>query len=155
MKKIIALFAALTVTAAASFAADDIVTIAKSTGMHNTLVKAIEAGGLVDTLKGPGPFTVFAPTDDAFKKLPPTTLTDLLKPENKEKLATVLKNHVVAGAVMSSDVKTGPVKAVGGGKLDVTVDGGKVNVEGANVVKADVKASNGVIHVVDAVILPN
>ena len=155
MKKIIALVTALTVSAGASFAADDIVATAKSTGMHNTLVKAIEAGGLADTLKGAGPFTVFAPTDDAFKKLPEGTLTDLLKPENKAKLATILKNHVVAGSVMSSDVKTGQVPAVGGGKLDVKVDSGKVNVEGANVVKADVKTSNGVIHVVDAVIIPN
>jgi uncharacterized surface protein with fasciclin (FAS1) repeats len=134
-------------------AAEDIVATAKSTGMHNTLVKAIQAAGLTETLEGKGPFTVFAPTDDAFKKIPADKLNDLLKPENKEKLATLLKNHVVSGSVMAAQVKTGEVPALGGAKLDVKVDDGKVKVENANVIKADVKASNGVIHVVDAVIM--
>jgi uncharacterized surface protein with fasciclin (FAS1) repeats len=155
MKKLTALFATFVASASMVMAADDIVATAKSTGMHNTLVKAIDAAGLTETLQGKGPFTVFAPTDDAFKKVPAEKLNELLKPENKEKLATLLKNHVVAGKVESSDVKTGEVSAVGGAKLDVKASGGKVQVENANVTKADVKATNGVIHVVDSVVMPN
>src|SRR5829696_6866001 len=135
MKKVTAITAALIASASFSFAADDIVATAKSTGMHKTLAKAIEAAGLTSTLEGKGPFTVFAPTDEAFAKIPEAKLAELLKPENKEKLATVLKNHVVSGNVMSSDVKTGEVPAVGGAKLDVKASGGKVSVEGANVIK--------------------
>jgi uncharacterized surface protein with fasciclin (FAS1) repeats len=155
MKKLTAILAVVVATAGIASAAEDIVATAKSTGQHNTLAKAIEAAGLTETLQGKGPFTVFAPTDAAFSKIPQEKLADLLKPENKAKLAEVLKNHVVAGSVESSQVKTGEVAAVGGAKLDVKAADGKVSVEGANVTKADVKATNGVIHVVDSVIMPN
>ena len=119
-----------------------------------TLVAAVKAAGLVETLKGEGPFTVFAPTDEAFKKLPEGTLASLLKPENKGKLADILKYHVIAGKVMAKDVKTMKAKTVLGKEAQLKVEDGKVTIDGANVVKADVKATNGVIHVIDAVILP-
>jgi len=121
----------------------------------NTLVAAVKAAGLVETLKGPGPFTVFAPTDEAFAKLPKGTLDDLLKPENKAKLASILTYHVVAGKVMAADVvKLKKAKTVQGSEVKITVKDGKVMVDKANVVKTDVTASNGVIHVIDAVIMP-
>jgi uncharacterized surface protein with fasciclin (FAS1) repeats len=133
----------------------DIVDTAVGAGSFSTLVAAVKAAGLVDVLKGEGPFTVFAPTDDAFKKLPEGTLEDLLKPENKEKLAGILKYHVVSGKVKAADVvKLTSAKTVQGSEVKITVDGDKVKVDGANVVKTDVEASNGVIHVIDAVILP-
>ena len=114
-----------------------------------------KAAGLVETLKGPGPFTVFAPTDEAFAKLPAGTLESLLKPENKAKLAGILTYHVVAGKVMAADVvKLTSAKTVNGQSVKVAVNGGKVTVDGANVVKTDIAASNGVIHVIDAVMLP-
>ncbi len=153
MKKLTVLLATLAASATIGMAAEDIVSTAKSTGMHDTLAKAIDAAGLTETLKGKGPYTVFAPTDEAFKKIPQEKLNELLKPENKEKLAELLKNHVVSGKVTSNEVKTGEVPAVGGAKLDVKADGGKVKVENATVTKADVPASNGVIHVVDEVIM--
>jgi len=135
--------------------AKDIVDTAVSAGSFSTLVAAVKAAGLVDVLKGEGPFTVFAPTDDAFKKLPEGTLEDLLKPENKEKLAGILKYHVVSGKVKAADVvKLTSAKTVQGSEVKITVDGDKVKVDDANVVKTDVEASNGVIHVIDAVILP-
>lgn len=133
--------------------AADIVDTAVSAGQFNTLVKAVQEAGLVDTLKGPGPFTVFAPTDEAFAKLPAGTVENLLK--NKEKLKAVLTYHVVSGKVMSSDVKTGPVKTVQGSSAQVVAKGGNVMIDEAKVIKADVEADNGVIHVIDSVILPN
>jgi uncharacterized surface protein with fasciclin (FAS1) repeats len=121
----------------------------------NTLVAAVKAADLVDTLKGPGPFTVFAPTDAAFDKLPAGTLENLLKPENKEKLQQILKYHVVAGKVTAKDVaKLDSATTVEGGSLTVKKSGGAVMLNDAKVVKTDVMASNGVIHVIDAVLLP-
>lgn len=135
--------------------AADIVDTAISAGNFKTLVAAVKAAGLVDTLKGKGPFTVFAPTDDAFAKLPAGTVDTLLKPENKAKLVAVLTYHVVPGKVMSADVagKKVMVKTVEGG--EISVDGANgVMVNDAKVIKADVKASNGVIHVIDTVLMP-
>lgn len=135
--------------------AADIVDTAVSAGQFKTLVAAVQAAGLVDTLKGDGPFTVFAPTDEAFAKLPAGTVEDLLKPENKEKLVAVLTYHVVPGKIMASDIagKTAQVKTVQGSNLSVDAMKG-VKVDDANVISADVVASNGVIHVIDAVVLP-
>lgn len=135
--------------------AKDIVDTAVAAGQFNTLAAALKAAGLVDTLKGAGPFTVFAPTDDAFAKLPKGTLDDLLKPENKEKLVAILTYHVVAGKMMAADIKDGDTcKTVNGKQLTASVKDGKVMVGGATVTKADVATSNGVIHVIDAVMLP-
>jgi len=135
--------------------AADIVDTAVSAGQFNTLVAAVQAAGLVDTLKGEGPFTVFAPTDEAFAKLPEGTVDNLLKPENKDQLVAVLTYHVVPGKVMSGDIagKTMQVETVQGSKLSVDATDG-VKVDNANVVAPDVEASNGVIHVIDAVVLP-
>jgi uncharacterized surface protein with fasciclin (FAS1) repeats len=133
----------------------DIVAVASSAGSFNTLVAAVKAAGLVETLQGTGPFTVFAPTDEAFAKLPKGTVEDLLKPENKEKLVAILTYHVVAGKVMAADVKTMKAKTVNGQSLDVKVAEGVVTVDKAKVVKTDVAASNGVIHFIDNVVLPN
>ena len=135
--------------------AKDIVAVASGNGSFNTLVAAVKAAGLVETLQGPGPFTVFAPTDEAFAKLPKGTVEDLLKPENKAKLVSILTYHVVAGKVMAADVKTMKAKTVNGQSLDVKVTDGAVTVDNAKVVKTDVAASNGVIHVIDTVVLPN
>ncbi|RZI66321.1 MAG: fasciclin domain-containing protein [Variovorax sp.] len=147
-KTLIALaLAAGTVTAFAQ----DIVDTAVKAGNFKTLVTAVQAAGLVDTLKGPGPFTVFAPTDEAFAKVPKAQLDALLA--DKAKLTKVLTYHVVPGAVMAKDVKPGMVKTVEGGSLTLATAGG-VTVNGAKVVAADVKASNGVIHAVDAVLMP-
>jgi uncharacterized surface protein with fasciclin (FAS1) repeats len=132
----------------------DIVAVAAGAGSFNTLVAAIKAAGLVETLQGPGPFTVFAPTDAAFAKLPKGTLEDLLKPENKAKLVAILTYHVVPGKVMAADVKTMMAKTVNGKELDIKVADGAVTVNNAKVVKTDVAASNGVIHVIDTVLLP-
>ena len=132
----------------------DIVETAIAAGSFNTLAAALKAAGLVETLKGKGPFTVFAPTDDAFKKLPAGTLDDLLKPENKAKLAAILTYHVVSGKVLAADVKAGKVKTVEGADATIMVMGKSVMIDKANVVKTDILASNGVIHVIDAVILP-
>jgi uncharacterized surface protein with fasciclin (FAS1) repeats len=137
-----------------------IVDVASSTEGFSTLVSAVKAAGLADTLSGPGPFTVFAPTDDAFAALPAGTLDSLLQPENKDQLASILTYHVVPAEVMAKDVKAGPVKTVNGAEFTVSVDGGKVVITDAkgnraNVVKTDVTASNGVIHVIDAVLLPS
>lgn len=119
----------------------------------STLVAAVKAAGLVETLSGEGPFTVFAPTNEAFAKIPEETLADLLKPENKEKLVGILTYHVVAGKVMSSDVAAGAVATVNGAEATISTEGG-VKIDEANVVKVDVEASNGVIHVIDTVIMP-
>jgi uncharacterized surface protein with fasciclin (FAS1) repeats len=132
----------------------DIVAVAAGAGQFKTLVAAIKAAGLVDTLKGPGPFTVFAPTDSAFAKLPKGTVEELLKPENKQKLTSILTYHVVSGKVLSSQVKTMMAPTVNGQQLDVKVDDGKVVVNNATVVKADILASNGVIHAIDTVLMP-
>jgi len=145
--------AALVAGAATVAHAKDIVDTAVGAGSFNTLVKAVQAAGLVETLKGPGPFTVFAPTDEAFAKLPAGTLDNLLK--DKDALAKVLTYHVVPGKVMAADVKPGEAKTVQGQSVKLSTEGGKVMVDGATVVAADVAASNGVIHVIDTVILPN
>ena len=147
------LFAAPLTTPA--FAADmDIVDTAVAAGNFTTLVAAVTAAGLVDTLKGPGPFTVFAPTDAAFAAPPAGTVEDLLKPENKDKLIAILTYHVVPGAVMSKDLTEGMMaKTVQGGEVTFTLDGG-AKVNGATISTADIVATNGVIHVIDAVILP-
>jgi transforming growth factor-beta-induced protein len=133
----------------------DIVDTAVAAGSFKTLVAAVQAAGLVDTLKGAGPFTVFAPTDAAFAKLPKGTVESLLKPENKAKLQAILTYHVVAGKVKAADVvKLTGAKTVQGQQVDIAVKDGKVTVDGANVVKTDIETSNGVIHVIDSVILP-
>jgi uncharacterized surface protein with fasciclin (FAS1) repeats len=133
----------------------DIVTTAVSAGQFKTLAAALDAAGLVSTLKGPGPFTVFAPTDEAFAKLPAGTVENLLKPENKAKLTAILTYHVVPGAVRAEQVtKLDQAKTVNGAMVKVTTKGGKVTINDATVVKADTAASNGIIHVIDKVILP-
>ncbi|MEM6623636.1 MAG: fasciclin domain-containing protein [Pseudomonadota bacterium] len=134
----------------------DIVDTAVAAGSFTTLVAAVQAAGLVETLKSDGPFTVFAPTDDAFAALPPGTVQALLKPENKDQLVAILTYHVVAGKVMSGDLAGKQVAAptVQGSTVDINATGGGVAVDGANVIAADVDASNGVIHVIDKVLLP-
>jgi len=133
---------------------ETVVAIAAGNPDFSTLVAAVKAAGLVETLNGTGPFTIFAPTNEAFAKLPAGTVEGLLKPENKAKLAAVLTYHVVAGKVLAADVKPGVVKTVQGGDLVVKADYGKVTVNGANVVKTDIVGKNGVIHVIDSVLLP-
>ena len=134
----------------------DIVDTAVAAGSFKTLAKALQAADLVGTLKGAGPFTVFAPTDEAFAKLPKATLDELLKPENKDKLRRILTYHVVSGRVTAADVqKLKTAKAVSGDTIDITTTGGTVKVDAAQVTKADINASNGVIHVIDSVILPD
>ncbi len=133
----------------------DIVETAVAAGSFKTLAAALQAAGLVDTLKGKGPFTVFAPTDEAFAKLPPGTVENLLKPENREQLRRILTYHVVSGKVMASDVvKLQSAKAVSGDTIRIRVSDGTVMVDNARVVTPDIAASNGVIHVIDSVILP-
>jgi uncharacterized surface protein with fasciclin (FAS1) repeats len=145
--------AALLFSAASMSAmAGDIVETAMSAGNFNTLVTAVKAAGLVETLKGKGPFTVFAPTDAAFAKIPKASLDALLA--DKQKLAAVLTYHVVPGKVMAADVKSGDVKSVQGSNIAVSAEGGAVKVDAANVIKTDVEASNGVIHAIDTVIMP-
>jgi len=143
---------ALVVATTASAWAKDIVDTAVSAGSFTTLVAAVQAAGLVDTLKGPGPFTVFAPTDEAFAQIPKAQLDALLA--DKEKLTAVLTYHVVPGRVMAADVRAGEVATVQGSSVTITTEGG-VMVDGAKVVATDVVADNGVIHVIDKVILPN
>ena len=133
----------------------DIVDTAISAGSFNTLVAAVKAADLVDTLKGKGPLTVFAPTDEAFAKLPKGTLEDLLKPENKKKLQAILTYHVVPGSVKASQVvKMDSAKTANGKELKIAKSNGSVMVDNAKVTKTDIIASNGVIHVIDAVVLP-
>ena len=150
MSRVIAGLAFATVASTALSA--DIVDTAVSTGQFNTLATALKAAGLVDTLKGPGPFTVFAPTDAAFAKIPQAELEALLK--DKAKLTAVLTYHVVPGKVMAIDVKPGAVKTAQGSAVTVRTQGGKVMVDNATVIKTDISADNGVIHVIDSVILP-
>lgn len=153
----IALTAAASFLAAPAFAeghVKDIVDTAVGAGTFTTLVAAVTAAGLVDTLKGEGPFTVFAPTDAAFAALPAGTVEDLLKPENKDKLVAILTYHVVPGKVMAADLTEGMKAAtVNGAEITITLDGG-AKVNGAVISTADIAASNGVIHVIDQVILP-
>jgi uncharacterized surface protein with fasciclin (FAS1) repeats len=142
--------------AQAQQATTDIVETAAAAGSFKTLAKALQAADLVDTLKGAGPFTVFAPTDEAFAKLPAATLNDLLKPENKTRLQRILTYHVVPGRVSSSEVVAlRSTKAVSGDTIGIETRAATVIVDGARVVKTDVQASNGLIHVIDAVMLPD
>lgn len=146
----------LAVGSSNAFATDkDIVDTAVAAGQFNTLATALNAAGLVETLKGPGPFTVFAPTDAAFAKLPAGTVESLLEPENRAKLTAILTYHVVPGNVMAADVvKLKEAKSVNGAMVKIKVDGGNVMIDDAKVTATDVAASNGVIHVIDTVILP-
>ncbi|MDZ7616072.1 MAG: fasciclin domain-containing protein [Patescibacteria group bacterium] len=133
----------------------DIVETAVAAGSFKTLAAALEAGGLIETLKGSGPFTVFAPTDEAFAKLPEGTVEHLLKPENKDALVKILTYHVVPGKVLAADVvKLSSAKTVQGSELRIRAEEGSVRVDKANVLKTDISASNGVIHVIDSVLLP-
>ncbi len=159
MKKLLAAFAVGTLAfvataahASKDAAAKDIVDTAVAAGNFKTLATALQAADLVKTLKGDGPFTVFAPTDAAFAKIPKDQLDALLK--DKAKLTSVLTYHVVPGVVMAKDVKPGTVKTVQGQALTVKVDGGKVMVDNATVTTTDIRARNGVIHVIDSVVLP-
>jgi uncharacterized surface protein with fasciclin (FAS1) repeats len=153
----LALTASVALMSAPAFAGShdkDIVDTAIGAGTFTTLVTAIEAAGLVETLKGAGPFTVFAPTDAAFAALPAGTVEDLLKPENKEKLIAILTYHVVPGAVMSTDLTEGMMATtVNGAQVTITLEG-EAKVNGAVISAADIVATNGVIHVIDSVILP-
>jgi uncharacterized surface protein with fasciclin (FAS1) repeats len=155
MKFLQSLALGLIMTTSAHAETKDIVDTAVSAGKFTTLVAAVKAAGLVETLKGPGPFTVFAPTDDAFAKLPKGTVEDLLKPENKAKLASILTYHVVAGKVMAADIKGKKMnpKTVQGTELAVDATS-SVKINDATVTTADVAASNGVIHIIDTVLLP-
>ncbi len=136
-------------------ASKDIVDTAVAAGSFKTLAAALQAAGLVDTLKGAGPYTVFAPTDEAFAKLPAGTVDELLKPENKEKLVAILTYHVVSGDVMAAQVmKMSSAKTVNGQSVTVSTKGGTVMIDNAKVVKADIACSNGVIHVIDTVLMP-
>ena len=142
-------------TQAADLKSQDIVDVAVGAGSFKTLVAAVKAADLVGRLKGDGPFTVFAPTDDAFSKLPKGTLESLLKPENKKKLQDILTYHVVAGKVMSTDI-TGDMQpsTVNGSTLNINLKNGKVMINDATVISADIDADNGVIHVIDKVLIP-
>lgn len=164
MKKVISLVMVMTIFFASSFTPKmtsvheveaDIVDLAVATEFLSTLVAAVKAGDLVDVLKGDGPFTVFAPTNEAFAKLPAGTVENLLKPENKAQLVAVLTYHVVPGKVMSKDLKNGQkAKTVQGSDITVTLKDGKAMINNATVTAADIEASNGVVHVIDTVILP-
>ncbi|MBC8009994.1 MAG: fasciclin domain-containing protein [Burkholderiales bacterium] len=134
--------------------AKTVVDIAVGSPDHTTLVAAVKAAGLAETLSGPGPFTVFAPTNAAFAKLPAGTVEDLLKPENKAKLVAVLTYHVVPGKVLAADVKPGPVTTVNGKAATISVKDGAPYIDGAKIIATDLVGSNGVIHVIDTVILP-
>lgn len=157
--KLRSLLTVLTLSAASLFAygekpAKTVVDIAVGSPDHTTLVAAVKAAGLVETLSGPGPFTIFAPTNAAFAKLPAGTVENLLKPENKAQLVAVLTYHVVPGKVMAADVKPGAVKTVNGKDATIAVSYGKPTINGAKIVATDLVGSNGVIHVIDTVILP-
>jgi uncharacterized surface protein with fasciclin (FAS1) repeats len=133
---------------------NNIVSVASASGIFHTLVAAVTAAGLVETLQGEGPFTVFAPTDDAFARLPAGTLQELLKPENKSRLGAILTYHVVAGKVTAADMKTMTATTASGKVVNIRVDGGKVTINNATVIKTDVAVSNGVVHVIDTVLIP-
>lgn len=149
------LIGAFTASAGNYAAKKDIVDVAASNSDFSTLVAAVKAAGLVETLKGDGPFTVFAPTNEAFAKLPAGTVESLLKPENKDKLTAILTYHVVSGKVYAKQVvNIDSAKSVQGSQIDISSANGKVKVNDAYVVMTDIKASNGVIHVIDSVIIP-
>ena len=160
MKRIVtttiaSLLVTATLHAGGTAAKKDIVDTAVAAGSFTTLAAALQAADLVDTLKGSGPFTVFAPTDAAFAKLPAGTVESLLKPENKAKLQAILTYHVVPGSVSSSQVvKLKSAKTVNGQSVSIKAANGAVRIDGASVVKADIQTSNGVIHVIDTVIMP-
>ena len=157
MRKLLGLAVVLAFSAPAFAADKDIVDTAVGAGSFKTLVAAVQAAGLVDTLKGEGPFTVLAPTDEAFAKLPAGTVESLLKPENKAKLAAILTYHVIPAKAMAADVVKldgKSVKTVNGASVEVKCADGGVAVNGAKVVKTDIECTNGVIHVIDTVILP-
>ena len=135
--------------------AADIVAVASGDRDFATLVSALQAADLVTALQGKGPFTVFAPNNAAFAKLPPGALDDLMKPENKKKLVDILKNHVAQGKITSAEIKSGRLKMLNGEKVQVAVDNGRVNFGDAQVLRADIAASNGVIHVIDTVVMPD
>jgi len=145
----------ITPATAAPAASEDIVAVASGNSDFSTLVAALTAAELVEALQGAGPFTVFAPNNAAFAKLPAGTVDGLLKPENKAKLTAILKNHVVSGKVMAAEVKAGPVPTLGGGDVVIAVEGGGVKYGDAMVIGTDVLASNGVIHVIDTVVVPD
>jgi uncharacterized surface protein with fasciclin (FAS1) repeats len=162
MKRIVLTLIAASLLTLPAFAGDhaksrkDVVDTAVAAGNFTTLAAALDAAGLVDTLKGKGPFTVFAPTDAAFAKLPAGTVEDLLKPENREKLRAILTYHVVPGSVMAAQVvKLKNAKTVNGQNVSISANGRGVMVGNAKVVTTDIAASNGVIHVIDTVLLPN
>lgn len=146
--------ASKTASAANCTAGKDLVAVAAGADNFKTLVAAVKAAGLVETLQGKGSFTIFAPTDAAFAKLPAGTVESLLKPENRDKLVAILTYHVVPGKVLAADVKTMEAKTVQGQSVKIAVSGAGVTVDNAKVVKTDVMAENGVIHVIDTVILP-
>ena len=157
MSKFYAFAAAMLIAAPALAAEKTIVETAAANKDFSTLVAAVKAAGLVETLSGDGPFTVLAPTNAAFEKLPKGTVETLLKPENKEKLASILKYHVIASKAMAADVikmDGDDVKTVEGGKVKIKVVGGKVMINKATVTKTDILCSNGVIHVIDTVLMP-
>ena len=148
-------FLVTTSASAMSHGKHDIVDVASKAGVFNTLITAAKAAGLVEALKGEGPITVFAPTDDAFAKLPEGTIETLLKPENKDKLTNILLYHVVSGEVMAETAITlDSAKTLQGSSFSINLDGKTLKIDGASVTQADIKASNGVIHVIDSVILP-
>ena len=148
--------AALTVTVSGARGAEaDLVATAVASGQFQTLAAALDAAGLVETLKGPGPFTVFAPTDEAFAKLPEGTVETLLQPENKDQLAAILTYHVVPGEVTAAEVVGLELaETVNGGTLEIDASNGAVMVNDAHVTATDIKATNGIIHIIDAVVLP-
>lgn len=146
--------ASKTASAATCTAGKDLVAVAAGAENFKTLVAALKAAGLVETLQGKGPFTIFAPTDAAFAKLPAGTVESLLKPENRDKLVAILKYHVLSGKVLAADVKTMEAKTVQGQSVKLVVSDAGVTVDNVKVVKTDVLAENGVIHVIDTVILP-
>jgi len=158
--KIRSLFVSLLVSVGTLFAGDyskpakTVVGIAIGSADHTTLVAAVKAAGLVETLSGPGPFTVFAPTNAAFAKLPAGTVESLLLPENKAKLVAILTYHVVPGKVLAADVKPGAVKTVNGKAATISIKEGAPFIDGAKIVATDLVGSNGVVHVIDSVILP-
>ena len=159
MRKLFTLAIASLLLATSAFAMShrkqDIVDVASKAGSFNTLIAAAKAAGLVEALKGDGPITVFAPTDDAFAKLPEGTVENLLKPENKDKLKSILLYHVVAGNIMAETAVTlNSAKTLQGSSFGIMFDGKTLKVDDAAVIQADIKASNGVIHVIDSVILP-
>ena len=135
--------------------APDLVAVAAGDADFTTLASALQAADLAEALRGPGPFTVFAPNNAAFAQLPPGTLEDLMKPENKEKLADILKNHVAQGKIMGADVKDGRVAMLSGETVETAVENGSVGFGGAKVLRVDLSASNGVIHVIDRVVMPD